>query len=239
MLTRSRHCRTLFLILLVPLFILTAVALSAQNSRPDQSAPHPLRAPRSKPSASRRPPSRRLALRRRLERGRSAHLVQDGLPDDRRRTVRAHRAPGRLRRLGPLHRRHVLRPRARPHRGQFHGPRRRRRRGRERRGPRPGSPRSVPGQAERLHLLRQPSRRPERGPGLRRALQPELGRHLGRQEPDRPRRLVLRDAHPLQDHLLQAGPRRLGHERRALYRPETGNRPPLLDESEQLLQQPE
>ena len=94
--------------------------------------------------------------------------------------------------------------------------------------------RSFPGQAHRLFFLRQSPRRPRRRSGLRRAsasLNWDGIWDAGR--PHRRRRLERRDADPLQDHLVQARPGRLGHQRRALHRPQAGDDPPLRDEPRQ------
>ncbi|MCK7481354.1 MAG: hypothetical protein M0C28_32320 [Candidatus Moduliflexus flocculans] len=67
--------------------------------------------------------------------------------------------------------------------------------------------------------------------------EPGLGRPLGRPQRHRPRRLVGRDRHPLQVHLLQARPRELGPQRRAGHRPAAGDRPPVRRPDRRLLHQ--
>ena len=174
---------------------------AASVVRPPRRRPAPAgRAPRRRDQGRPRrgrPPRRRPSRRSRLAVGPGHRGLPHGRAPARRGPEREDRGPGALRRAQPLRRRLLLRQRARPHLGQHHGPRQRRRRWRLRdvrriprrrhveRRRRPGPPRSLPGQAQRLRLLRQSPRRPRRGPGLRGRLQPQLGRHLGGQEPPR------------------------------------------------------
>ncbi|MCK7482988.1 MAG: hypothetical protein M0C28_42130 [Candidatus Moduliflexus flocculans] len=140
----------------------------------------------------------------------------------------------------PLHRRLLLRQRARPHLGQHHGPRQR---GRAaaiwdvRRRPRRLDRRATtvvrvlldPFQDKRNAYVFFVNPRGARGEGLAYAGDSSLnwdGIWEAKSRSAR-RRLVGRDPHPLQDHLLPARADRLGPEHRADHRPQDGDHPPL------------